>query len=115
MASPVHGLTSPNTSTNSKLTGGSAAAGAANASATTLSRARTSLITGLLPQWRPRTRSLHVVSSVTSWAAGKRDVATTSSNARTPAQHAAQVRFCGILLGHGDAGRERTAQMPNVR
>src|SRR5215218_3052813 len=47
MMSPVHGFTSGNTSSNGNAVGGSAAAGTANARATTLNRPTTSLITGL--------------------------------------------------------------------
>src|SRR5687768_15247112 len=60
---PVHGLTSGNTSRIGNSVGRSAAAGAANASATTLSRATTSLITGLPPQVTLGTPRLDVVIS----------------------------------------------------
>src|SRR5829696_2325980 len=70
MGSPVHGFTSGNTSTNSPRVGGSAAAGAANARATTLSRATTSLITGL-PSGLSEPRPDGVRSRQVLQAAGK--------------------------------------------
>jgi hypothetical protein len=64
IGAPVHGFTSGNTSKIGSSVGRSAAAGAANARATMLSRATTSLISGLpLPLWK--TRWCQIVSAVT--------------------------------------------------
>lgn len=100
MGVPVHGFTSANTSRIGNSAGGSAAAGAANARATTLSRARTSLIAVSLLNWATLRREIvsNRVSSYKAAAAGS-DRHPTNYSKRSSAPLAPR----GAKTGRGDS------------